>query len=146
MRRLLLSIAALLAVLAVPAGAGAYTLGVSDQQASTFTDPNFAALKFKAARYITPYDVMDDPASKAQLDAWVSAARGAHQRILISFEHSHRSNSRALTAPSRVSRRRSAASAPGRSSPRSTTAPRARCSRARSTGSSAWTSSTSRTS
>src|ERR687887_1930556 len=100
MRRLLLSIAALLAVLAVPAGAGAYTLGVSDQQASTFTDPNFAALKFKAARYITPYDVMDDPASKAQLDDWVSAARGAHQRILISFEHSHRINSRALNAPS----------------------------------------------
>ena len=100
MRRLLLPIAALIAVLAVPAGAGAYTLGVSDQQASTFTNPDFAPLKFKAARYITPYDVMDSPADKAQLDAWVSAARAAHQRILISFEHSHRSNSRALKAPS----------------------------------------------
>jgi len=100
MRRILLPIAALIAVLAVPAGAGAYTLGVSDQQASTFTNPDFAPLKFKAARYITPYDVMDSPADKAQLDAWVSAARAAHQRILISFEHSHRSNSRALKAPS----------------------------------------------
>jgi hypothetical protein len=100
MRRLLLPIAALIAVLAVPAGAGAYTLGVSDQQATTFTNPDFAPLKFKAARYITPYDVMDSPADKAQLDAWVSAARAAHQRILISFEHSHRSNSRALKAPS----------------------------------------------
>src|SRR5262249_17955444 len=97
MRRILLPIAALIAVLAVPAGAGAYTLGVSDQQASTFTNPDFAPLKFKAARYITPYDVMDSPADKAQLDAWVTAAR---PRILISFEHSHRSNSRALKAPS----------------------------------------------
>ena len=43
---------------------------------------------------------MDDPASKAQLDAWLTAARGAHQKILVSFEHSHRSNSRALKAPS----------------------------------------------
>ena len=99
MRRLI-PIAALIALLAIPAAANAYTLGVSDQQASTFTNPDFAPLKFKAARYITPYDVMDDPASKAQLDAWLTAARGAHQKILVSFEHSHRSNSRALKAPS----------------------------------------------
>ena len=100
MRRLLLPIAALAAVLAIPATAGAYTLGVSDQQASTFTSPLFAPLKMKEARYITPYDVMDSPADKAQLDAWVNAATAAHQKILISFEHSHRSNSRALKAPS----------------------------------------------
>ena len=100
MRRLLIPIAALAAVLAVPAGASAYTLGVSDQQASTFTNPLFAPLKFKAARYITPYDVLESPADKAQLDAWVIAARAAHQKILISFEHSHRSNSRARKMPS----------------------------------------------
>lgn len=100
MRRIPISIAALIAVLAVPAGAGAYTLGVSDQQASTFTNPDFAPLKFKAARYITPYDVMEDPAEKAKLEVWLSAARAAKQKILISFEHSHRSNSRALKAPS----------------------------------------------
>ena len=99
MRRLVIPIAALVAVLAIPAGANAYTLGVSDQQAQTFTNPLFAPLKFKAARYITPYDVMDSPADKAQLDAWVGAATAAHQRILVSFEHSHRSNSRALKAP-----------------------------------------------
>lgn len=99
MRRLLIPLAALIAVLAVPAGAGAYTLGVSDQQASTFTNPDFAPLKFKAARYITPYDVLDDPARKADLDAWVSAARAAHQKILVSFEHSRRSTSRAKKMP-----------------------------------------------
>jgi hypothetical protein len=99
MRRLLIPIAALIALLAIPAGASAYTLGVSDQQAQTFTNPLFAPLKFKSARYITPYDVMDSPADKAQLDAWVSAATAAHQKILISFEHSHRSSARALKAP-----------------------------------------------
>jgi hypothetical protein len=99
MRRTLLPIAALVAALAVPASAGAYTLGVSDQQAQTFTNPLFAPLKLKAARYITPYDVMESPNDKAQWDAWYTAATAAHQKILISFEHSHRSNSRALKAP-----------------------------------------------
>jgi hypothetical protein len=99
MRRLLIPIAALLAALAVPAGAGAYTLGVSDQQANTFTNDLFKPLNFKAARYITPYDVMDSPADKAQLDTWLAAATAAHQRILVSFEHSHRSASRARKAP-----------------------------------------------
>jgi hypothetical protein len=100
MRRTLLPIAALIAALAVPASAGAYTLGVSDQQASTFTSPLFAPLKFKVARYIAPYDVMESPQDKANWDAWYTAATAAHQKILISFEHSHRSNSRALKAPS----------------------------------------------
>jgi hypothetical protein len=90
MRRILLPIAALIAVLAVPAGAGAYTLGVSDQQASTFTNPLFDGLHFQAARYITPYDVMDSADDRTQLDAWLAAANAAHQKILISFEHSHR--------------------------------------------------------
>ena len=99
MRRLVIPIAALIAVLAIPAGANAYTLGVSDQQASTFTNPLFAPLKFKAARYITPYDVMESPADKAQWDAWYTAATAANQKVLVSFEHSHRSNSRALKAP-----------------------------------------------
>ena len=42
MRRLI-PIAALIALLAIPAGANAYTLGVSDQQASTFTNPALRA-------------------------------------------------------------------------------------------------------
>jgi hypothetical protein len=99
MRRLLIPIAALIAVLAVPAGASAYTLGISDQQAGTFTNPLFAPLKIKTARFITPYDVMESPADKAQLDAWLTAARGANQKILVSFEHSHR-GSRAKKLPS----------------------------------------------
>jgi hypothetical protein len=99
MRRLLLSLAALIAALAVPASAGAYTLGVSDQFPGTFSNPLFAPLKFKAARYITPYDVMSSPNDRAQLNAWISGARAQRQEILISFEHSHR-GSKARRMPS----------------------------------------------
>src|SRR4051794_25466587 len=91
MRRLLVPVVLLLVLLAVPATSHAYTLGVSDQQASTFTNPLFAPLKFKAARYITPYDVMDSPSDLSAAQAWISAAQAAHQRVLIAFERSHRS-------------------------------------------------------
>jgi hypothetical protein len=63
---------------------------VSDQQASTFTNSLFQPLKFKAARYITPYDVMDSPSDLAAAQAWIDAATAAHQRILVAFERSHR--------------------------------------------------------
>src|SRR3954467_2374776 len=91
MRRLLVPLVLLLVMLAVPATGHAYTLGVSDQQASTFTNPLFAPLKFKTARYITPYDVMDSPNDLAATRSWITAAQAAHQRVLVSFERSHRS-------------------------------------------------------
>ncbi len=101
MRRLLIPIAALVAVLAIPAGAAPTRLGVSDQQAQHVHQPLFAPLKLKAARYITPYDVMESPADKAELERLAAPPpRAAHQKILISFEHSHRSNSRRPKAPS----------------------------------------------
>jgi hypothetical protein len=90
-RRLLFPLALLIAMLAVPATGHAYTLGVSDQQASTFTNPLFDALKFRAARYITPYDVMSSPADLAAAQAWIAAAQAKNQRVLIHFERSHRS-------------------------------------------------------
>jgi len=98
MRRIPLIIAAL-AVLAVPAGASAATVGISDQQAGTFTNPLYAPLKMRAARYIAPYDVMGNAQERADLDAWISAARAAHQKILVSFEHSY-NGSKAKKLPS----------------------------------------------
>jgi len=90
MRRLLVPLVLLLVMLAVPATGHAYTLGVSDQQASTFTNPLFAPLKFKAARYVAPYDVMDSPSDLAIARSWINAASLANQRILVHFERSHR--------------------------------------------------------
>lgn len=89
MRRIL-PLAVLTAALAVPASGQALTIGVSDQQSSTFTNPAFAPLKMRVARYITPYDVMDSPRDRANLEGWLMAARAARQRILVSFEHSYR--------------------------------------------------------
>ncbi|HET6507635.1 MAG TPA: hypothetical protein VFG42_12670 [Baekduia sp.] len=95
MRRLVRSclIVTALTALVVPASASASaTVGVSDQQASTFTNPLFAPLKLKVARYIAPYDVTSEPAQRADFEAWLKAAKAAHQTILISFEHARTSS------------------------------------------------------
>jgi hypothetical protein len=103
MRRLALPIVCLAALvaalLAVPTAAPAFKVGISDQQPSTFTNPLYAPLKLKLARYIAPYDVTSDPGQKARLDAWLAAAQGAHQKVLVAFEHSYKSG-RQVKAPS----------------------------------------------
>src|SRR3954462_3413842 len=75
---------------AAPSAPAAVTIGISDQQASTFTSPLYAPLNLTIARYITSYDVMSDGYYHSKLDEWLSAARGANQRILIAFEHSYK--------------------------------------------------------
>ena len=80
-------------LLAVPAAASARVLvGISDQQAFTFSSPLYAPLNMKVARYITPYDVVKEPIYKSKLDGWLAAAQAANQRVLVAFEHSYRSN------------------------------------------------------
>ena len=75
MRRLLLPLALFAAALALPSSASAaYTLGVSDQQARVFSSPLFKPLKFKAARYIAPYDVMSSPADTTTTSPSVRSA------------------------------------------------------------------------
>jgi hypothetical protein len=103
MRTPALILLSLLAVALPPAaGAGAATLpvGISDQNASTFTAPLFAQLGMKHARYVTPWDaaLRNDP----QLDAWIVAARAAGVQPLISFEKSagDRCPDRPCSAPS----------------------------------------------
>jgi len=102
MRRLVRSclIVTALTALVVPASASASaTVGVSDQQASTFTNPLFAPLKLKVARYIAPYDVTSEPTQRRDFENWLHAAKSAHQTILISFEHS-RTSTKYNKAPS----------------------------------------------
>jgi hypothetical protein len=89
-KRLLAPLVLLLAFLAVPSVASAATIGVSDQQASAFTNPLFAPLKFRAARYIAPYDAMSSPVDHLLLDAWLRNARARGLRVLVAFEHSRR--------------------------------------------------------
>jgi hypothetical protein len=89
MRRVVLLTCAVL-LCAATASQAATTLGVSDQNPLTFTNPLYKPLKFKVARYIAPYDALSDPSQAALLDQWIQNARDDHQRILISFEHSRR--------------------------------------------------------
>lgn len=89
MRRLALLCLLLVSGLTLAAAAQAsFTVGISDQQAGTFTNPKFKALNLKVARYIAPYDVMTDADQLGRMDAWIRAAHADKQRILISFEHS----------------------------------------------------------
>ena len=91
--RLLLAAAAA-ALLALPAAAPAATrhvpVGISDQNAETFTNPLFTALNVRYARYVTPWNVALKPASRSaqELDAWLTAAEEAGVSALVSFNHS----------------------------------------------------------
>jgi len=92
MSRRLLPFLMLLACLAVPVAgqAASYETGISDQVPSSFLNPLFQPLGLSAARYITPYDVMNLPAGspdRVALSQWVRNAGG--QDLLVSFEHSH---------------------------------------------------------
>jgi PKD repeat protein len=61
-------------------------IGISDQQPTTFSDPNFQILKLKYARLMTPWNgIFKEP---ARLDVWLQAARAAGVRPLVSFERS----------------------------------------------------------
>ncbi len=80
---------ALAAALLTAAPASAVTVGISDQQASTFASPLFAPLHTATARYITPWDVMSNDYERGKLDAWITGARAARQRVLLAFEASH---------------------------------------------------------
>jgi hypothetical protein len=60
-------------------------IGISDEQAATFSDPLFQVMKLKYARYVTPWNsITKEP---ARLDEWLQAARAQGVRPLIAFEH-----------------------------------------------------------
>lgn len=99
MRRLVTLSACALTALAVsgPAAQAAPTYGISDQQATTFSNPLYDGLKLKVARYVAPYDVMFDTTQLSRWDAWYKAALADGQRILVSFEHSRTEGKQQLT-------------------------------------------------
>ncbi len=90
MRRLpaLLLVLALSALVAPSGASAAATIGISDQQASTFTNALYAPLKLKAARYVAPWDVATDETQRRVFELWYKAALVGKQRLLVSFEHS----------------------------------------------------------
>lgn len=88
MRRFLLPLLLLAGIAVAPTAASAATFGMSDQQASTFTNPLYKPLKLNSARYVAPYDIVFEPDQIGLFSAWYAAAVKAKQRVLVSFEHS----------------------------------------------------------
>jgi hypothetical protein len=68
--------------------ASSYLTGVGDQQTEMFTNPLWAQLHTKIARYIAPYDAAVRPYSLQLAREWITAAEADHQQVLVAFYHS----------------------------------------------------------
>jgi hypothetical protein len=87
MRRLVLAVlaAAVFAAGAVSTADAKLVAGIGDQNASTFTNPNFKKLHVKRTRLIVAWDAINNAPGRAALDQWMNAAHKAKLDILIAF-------------------------------------------------------------
>lgn len=70
-------------------GAGKLPLiGIGDNGAAMFLDPNYRALNLKISRIIVPWDFYVSPFELSQFTAWSANAAAAGVEPLVSFEHS----------------------------------------------------------
>ena len=88
--------------LAIVAPAPAVTVGLSDQQAGTFSDARVRALALRYARLVVPWDAATSEPGRVQ--AWLDAAATAGMRPHVAFEHlrSERCPAAPCAVPSRV--------------------------------------------
>jgi hypothetical protein len=85
-KSLLAVLAALCALAVVPASATAainVSVGIGDQNTSTFDVPSFKALKVKKVRYFIRWNAADNPGELALADAYVNRAKRANVRVLM---------------------------------------------------------------
>ncbi|MCW3010603.1 MAG: hypothetical protein JWO90_1007 [Solirubrobacterales bacterium] len=87
-------LAALLALLVLgalaPAAQAKPLLGFADQKPSMFSDPRFLDLGLKHARVNVPWDVLQEPTTLANLDAWMIGATIARVTPLLTIDRSRR--------------------------------------------------------
>jgi uncharacterized protein (DUF1330 family) len=80
-------LALLIALVALPSTAFAaktkVAVGIGDQNASIFSQPNFKKLKVKKVRYFIRWNAVDNPGELAAADAYVAAAKAAKVRVLM---------------------------------------------------------------
>jgi hypothetical protein len=83
-------IAACALALVLPSTAqAAFTVGISENESSMFSDPLFGDVGFKQARVITGYDVALDPAGSefGRMQQYLASAKAAGVEPLVSFQH-----------------------------------------------------------
>ncbi|HEY7077555.1 MAG TPA: hypothetical protein VH418_19390 [Solirubrobacteraceae bacterium] len=85
-----LALALLVAAPASAARRAGPTIGIGEQQPSMFTSKWWNRLEIRDARYLAPWDVMQDPYQLFLLDRWMAAARRDHARVVLGFGHSLR--------------------------------------------------------
>jgi hypothetical protein len=88
--RILLALAlALAASLAAATGAGAFTIGMSDQKLGMWQDPRFEQLGIKQVRLLVSYDsVLTGDFSR--YDPWMAAAEARGADVLLTIQHHSR--------------------------------------------------------
>jgi polysaccharide biosynthesis protein PslG len=94
--RLLALLLTLAACLAVPAGAHAFTIGISDQKTGMWQDPRFAQLGIRQVRLLVEYDrvLLRD---FSRYDRWMANAHARGADVLLTINHSTRHPSRLPT-------------------------------------------------
>lgn len=101
-RILLVAALALAAWLSVPAAAGAFTIGISDQKVGMWQDPRFKRLGVRHVRLLMSYDsVLRRDFSR--YDAWMAAAAARRADVLLTIQHHSRVAMR-LPSPSQYRR------------------------------------------
>jgi hypothetical protein len=92
----LLITAATLLVAATPVRAG-MLVGIGEQSPAMFSETSYAALGVHHARYVAPWDALNDPWERTKLDSYLFEARADGTNVLLSFG---RSNRHTATLPS----------------------------------------------
>jgi len=96
LRRLILLTLTLATCLAVPAGAHAFSVGMSDQKTGMWQDPRFAQLGIKQVRLLMAYDsVLRGDFSR--YDQWMTTAQVRRADVLLTINQSTRNPSRLPT-------------------------------------------------
>jgi hypothetical protein len=87
------------ALVLAPAAQATPLIGIGEQHPQIFSDEAFPPLGIRDARFIASYDALNNDFERAELDAYLQAARDAGVRVLLGFGHS-RNPRLAHTAPS----------------------------------------------
>ncbi len=90
-------------------------VGFADQKPSMFADPRFVGLETRHARLNVPWDVLRDPSTRANVDAWMAGARRRGRLPRVTRDRARRRGMeippptpRVLTPPGRPGRARGA--------------------------------------